>query len=1264
MRKQQKKTYHLWKKALAFLLCFLLVVSFDLSVTTGIAAGLPESSGLQNNAVNDAENKNPDGEAGAGKGTEQETSKPGEPETESEPSSSPEPETENSKVPVDGEASAESSLPEEESSESSDEDLEDPENRVLMPEGLIEKNLLQNLKGVNQRMAYLGEPAHNKYIEPAGDGNHYLTLDVKGDSVETISAPVEIVIAFDVSASTSNLMIECFKAAARKMMDILLTAENAARDPSMQHRIAIVDFNDVPRTLCSFSSDISVVGAAIDQIASRPIFTSWSNAINYSYNLMASDGRANSRKHLLFLADGHPNAPSSNGEYKLYPYNKAYTAAYDVLRRDVTFYSIAAIDGSNDFYNDTTFMYYVDKTKAHPLSSASDLSTAYGDNKWLSLEAITRNAYANAGRADEADGKFFTVENENQTQYETALEAIGKEISKVHVYTDITITDSLTDYVELLNTTDGTGQILDAKVVKTDKDGIESPIANYTLHYDTADRKVVFTIDEELQHDVTYSVTLTVKASAASSAEWADNQAQGLYADRGNYPHTGDAGTGSSSAGKNGFYTNSEATLKYYVQSTNGEVVLGEEQTATPYGKPVIQLSTYPEIDEDEPMHRKFIEPNGDGTYQLRLNVLGDTKQLIAPADPADIVIVFDVSASTTPNMVKCFKEAAREMSRLFLTDANSAKEPEKQNRISIVTFKDSATALCGFTSNPTELETYIKAITSGPGRTNWQSALQCAENLFTSQGRANSRKFVLFQTDGQANEPESTEVRSYNAAYNQALSMVQNGITLYSIAALDEVSTFMWFVGKSIVHPLPNSYAFETYATSDNWRSLEALTRRAYMNNSRPGEAENKFFSVEHESEKDYLDAFDAIAADISKSRTFSDIVITDTLSEYAVLENAVDASGNIQGAAIKKYDLNFVEYDVDDYTLTYDAPTKTVTFTVNGLLEHGMVYYVEFTVSPSQLAFDELAQNRYAGQNTGQDGYPHTGGPGTGSASEAQAGFYSNTEATLTYHTIITSEGGSVSEQRTATPYEKPVLQLELSTIDIVKLWDNDDESERPPDIEIILSRDGTPFRRATLTAADDWTVSFNDLPGGVERQVYTIEEIEVEGYEVSYSERRVEFSGLLAQTASLTVTNFKNDGDLAIYKTDSSYRLGLEGAEFRLYKADDSWSIIEEMTGYQILTLSDGYSFLYDLPFGKYILKETKAPQGYVLLEDPIRIDFTRGSDTVIVVNQMQYTLPATGGGGTYPYMIVGALFISLSLYLVLHKRRKISTKGKDV
>lgn len=1250
---------------LALLLCFLLVVSFDLSVTTGIAADMPESSGLQSDMENEK------GNPGADAGTEKETgedaskpSKPGKPEMESEGSESPEPEKENSEAPVDEESSAESSLPEEESSELPEENLEDSESRVLMPDGLIEKSLLKNLKGINQRMAYLGEPAHSKYIEPAGDGSHYLTLDVKGDSVETVSAPVEIVIAFDVSASTSNLMIECFKAAARKMMNILLTEENAARDPSMQHRIAIVDFNDVPRTLCSFSSDVAVVGAAIDQIASRPIFTSWSNAINYSYNLMASDGRSNSRKHLLFLADGHPNAPTSNGEYHLYPYNKAYTAAYDVLRRDVTFYSIAAIDGNNDFYNDTTFMYYVDQTKAHPLSYASDLSTAYGDNKWLSLEAITRNAYANAGRADEADGKFFAVENENQTQYESALEAIGKEISKVHVYTDITITDTLTDYVELLNTMDGTGQIIDAEVKKTDQDGNESPIANYTLQYDAAARKVVFTIDEELQHDTTYSVTLTVKASAEASEEWADNQAQGLYAGSGNYPHTGDAGTGSSSAGKNGFYTNSEATLSYYVQSTNGEVVLGDEQSAAPYGKPVIQLSTYPEIDDDEPMHRKSIEPNADGTFQLRLNVLGDTKELIAPADPADIVIVFDVSSSTTDTMIQCFQAAAREMSRLFLTDANSAKEPEKRNRISIVTFKDNATAICGFESDPVVLENYIKNIAGGTGQTNWKAALQYAENMLTTQGRENSRKFVLFQTDGQANKPESTEVRSYNVAYTQALSMVQNGITLYSIAALDDVSTFMWFVGKNIVHPLPNGYTFETSASSNNWRSLEALTRRAYMDNGRSADAENKFFGVAHANEKDYLDAFDAIAADISKSRTFSDIVITDALSEYAELENTVDANGNIQGAAVKKYDLNLVEYDVDDYTLIYDEQTRTVTFTVDGVLEHGMVYYVEFTVSPSQQAFDELAQNRYAGQNTGQAGYPHTGGPGTGSASEAQAGFYSNTEATLTYHTIITSESGSVSEQRTATPYEKPVLQLELSTIDIVKLWENDDESERPPDIEIILSRDGTPFRRVTLTAADDWTASFDDLPGGVEEQEYTIEEIEVEGYEVSYSEKRVEFSGLLAQTASLTLTNYKNDGDLAIYKTDGSYRMGLEGAEFRLYKADDSWSIIEEVTGYQILTLHDGYSFLYDLPFGKYILKETKAPQGYMLLEDPIRIDFTKGNDTVIVVNQMQYTLPATGGGGNYPYMIVGALFISLSLYLAIHKKRKISTKGKDV
>lgn len=1143
-----------------------------------------------------------------------------------------------------------------------------------LPEGMIAKTFQNSLQNLNARIAALGEPSHKKYITPTADGNYDLTLDVQGDSVETVTAPVDIVIAFDVSASTTNKMIEYFQSAARKMMNVLLTQENTARDPSMQHRIAIVDFNDTPRTICSFSSDVATVSAAIDKIASRPVQTSWSRVIDYAYNLIASAGQPNSRKHLLFLTDGHPNVPTQNNESKLYPYNKAYTAALNILKKEVTLYSIAALHKNNDFNNDAAFMFYVDKTKAHPLKSPDDLGTKYSTDKWLSLEALMRNAYTDAGRTDEADGKFFTVENENQTQYETALEAIGKEISKVHVYTDITITDTLTQYVDLLNTVDGTGQITDAVVKKTDKDGVETPVANYTLTYDAAERKVVCTIDEDLEHQATYSVTLKVGASSTASSEWEYNTSSGQYPNQNGYPHVGGAGTGTSSEGKYGFHTNAEATLKYYVQSTNGEVVVGEEQTATPYEKPVIQLATYPEINDDEPMHRKFIEPNDDGTYRLRLNVLGDTKELIQPADPVDIVIIFDASKSTTPDMFKSFRAAAREMVRIFLTDENSTKEPSKQNRISIVSFAITAQQLGGkFMTDPDEVNDYIDALNHNPSedQTSWRNGLRLGNEVLTSQGREQSRKVAVFLADAHPNNPGSSQ-NAYNATYNEALSMIQNGVTLYSIAALqgtndhDDPYTTIWmfYVDKNTAHPIPSNYTFENYPGSNNWLTVEAFTRKAYMNGGRAGEANGKFWSVEKDTQKDYLDVFEEIAADISKSRTFSDIVITDTLSDYAVLENAVDASGNIQGAKVKKRDLNNVEYDIDDYTLTYDADARKITFTVNGVLEHGMMYFVEFTVSPSERAFLELAENRYTGQNAGQEGYPHTGGSGTGSASEAQAGFHSNTEATLTYHTVITSEGGSSSEQFTATPYEDPVLQLELSEIDIEKLWENDDESERPADIDIVLKRGGAVYRQATLTAGDDWKAVFTGLPGGPGLQEYTIEELQVDGYEVSYSQTRVEFTGLLGQNAHLTVTNTKMDGDLAIYKTDGSYRLGLEGAEFKLYRAADDWSIIDEVIDYQIVTHSDGYSFLYDLPFGKYILKETKAPPGYMLQQEPVRIDFVQASDLIIVVNLMQTVLPNTGGGGTLPYVLSGAALILLSLTLSLHIKRKNTQKRKDV
>lgn len=101
-------------------------------------------------------------------------------------------------------------------------------------------------------------------------------------------------------------------------------------------------------------------------------------------------------------------------------------------------------------------------------------------------------------------------------------------------------------------------------------------------------------------------------------------------------------------------------------------------------------------------------------------------------------------------------------------------------------------------------------------------------------------------------------------------------------------------------------------------------------------------------------------------------------------------------------------------------------------------------------------------------------------------------------------------------------------------------------------------------------------------------------------------------------LEVTNVKKKTDFNFIKSDE-YSKALENAEFRLRKlaTDDKGNIQktggdykfdEELVYDETVTsnLNEGVSFK-DIPAGKYLLEETKAPEGYEKLEKPIILEF---------------------------------------------------------
>lgn len=150
--------------------------------------------------------------------------------------------------------------------------------------------------------------------------------------------------------------------------------------------------------------------------------------------------------------------------------------------------------------------------------------------------------------------------------------------------------------------------------------------------------------------------------------------------------------------------------------------------------------------------------------------------------------------------------------------------------------------------------------------------------------------------------------------------------------------------------------------------------------------------------------------------------------------------------------------------------------------------------------------------------------------------------------------------------------------------------------------------------------------------------------------------------------------------VVKTDSDKTL-LDGAEFKLYdaetggneiklvkEADGSYRVAKEGETGEVIVVTGGKVTITGLDGGtRYWLEETKAPQGYNLLNGRTEVQivdanlsatvdgttYTQGG--VQVVNKTGSELPSTGGLGTTLFTIIGSvLVIGAGILLVTKKR----------
>lgn len=153
----------------------------------------------------------------------------------------------------------------------------------------------------------------------------------------------------------------------------------------------------------------------------------------------------------------------------------------------------------------------------------------------------------------------------------------------------------------------------------------------------------------------------------------------------------------------------------------------------------------------------------------------------------------------------------------------------------------------------------------------------------------------------------------------------------------------------------------------------------------------------------------------------------------------------------------------------------------------------------------------------------------------------------------------------------------------------------------------------------------------------------------------------------------TNKETVANVDFVKVDAAdNNITINGAMFTLYKADESWTKGDKV---KAVTSENGGTFGFEklLP-GNYLLNETKAATGYSLVTEPWKIVIKNNGEvtvtkndgkTVIVKNSDErykienakvYSLPESGGPGTYGFTISGVAILATALLLFINNKRR--------
>ena len=433
------------------------------------------------------------------------------------------------------------------------------------------------------------QPDHTKSITYNNGGKYTLNLNVVGkdtrESHET-TEKIEVVLVLDTSGSMNYCMdgsqrgcnksnpkrLTALKEAATSFIDATETTNDTIQDENSKVRIAIAQFGQTSGVVSSLTNDTAALKSSVSRLSANGATPADKGMAAAQTALLRA--RPGAKKVVIFFADG---VPTTQNTFSTRVANDAVTTALAMKSAGTLIYSIGIFEGANpeqqsfgNRENDQANQFM------HAVSSNYPNATAYNKTNWGTGSNL--GYYKATNSADDLTKIFDDIQ---------------KEITTGSAYSGVSIVDELSEYAQvdgvvwnmasMRNFGGATYYRVTGGVtlnVTNLSSGATPPVLerDYTLWYSDAGNgkiRVEFAGDYQLLHNATY--TLSYGIVPTDSAYARVNMVDGGI----NYDATGDAGTGTTSAGKPGFRSNASAQVCY---------TFDKQSACAAYQHPVLQV--------------------------------------------------------------------------------------------------------------------------------------------------------------------------------------------------------------------------------------------------------------------------------------------------------------------------------------------------------------------------------------------------------------------------------------------------------------------------------------------------------------------------------------------------------------------------------------------------------------------------------------------------------------------------------------------------